>query len=291
MFDKVVICGMGVMGGSLGHTLLHSPQVARRVVALVRRAEVIPKILEKRLAHEVFVDVQSAMDGAELIVVATPVAFIPKQVEILCPYLKPSMIVTDVGSVKKNIVKECERIIAKSAAFVGSHPMAGTEKFGFENFVENLYQNTPCIVTPTKRTRTEAFCKVQKFWQALGCHVLFMSPEEHDKNVTWISHLPHVLSFVLLNALLNQRSQTPDLFDMSGGSFRDMTRVAGSSPELWTDIFLSNQKQILKVLDKFRKNLTCFRSLLKNKNQEALHNLLLETSKARNEFSKGSHSP
>jgi prephenate dehydrogenase len=286
MFRKALIVGMGVMGGSLGHALARSPQIARKVVALVRRAEVIPKILEKSLAHTVFTDLQSAMEDVELIVVATPVASILKQVENLRPYLKPSMIVTDLGSVKKNIVEGCEKIIGKSAAFVGSHPMAGTEKFGFENFVKNLYRNTSCVVTPTKHTSVKASLKVQKFWQALGCKVLLMSPQEHDKKVAWVSHLPHVLSFALWNTLLAQRSQIPDLFDMSGGSFRDMTRVAGSSPELWTEIFLSNQKHILKTLDTFQKKLSSFQSLMKDKNPEAVFRLLSKASKARNEFSK-----
>ena len=160
--------------------------------------------------------------------------------------LPPGCIVTDVGSVKGTVVSALEPIFAGTrAAFAGSHPMAGSEKAGIESARADLFEGASCIVTPTPDTDSSAVERVTKFWTALGCQVLTMSPQEHDRKAARISHLPHVMAAITTLAALRAN---PDALPCAGTGFRDTTRVAGGDPALWTGILLANKTEVTAAL-------------------------------------------
>jgi len=162
--------------------------------------------------------------------------------------------------------------------------MTGTEKFGFANFVEGLYSGMPCIVTHDGDTDPEALDRIQAFWQSLGSRVSLMSPGEHDDCVGFISHLPHVVSFTLMKCLMEQKRENPFLFDLAGGSFRDMTRIAASSADIWMDILLANKDRTLGAIRHFQNNLDWFEKTLKKEDAASLRQHLIDASHARQEF-------
>ena len=170
MFKKVTLCGMGVMGASLGYTLIRS-KLAKEVVGFVRREEVIPQLIRLKLAHKAFTSLEAAVKDAEIIVLCVPVALIPRILKEMISYVKPGTLIMDVGSVKTSIVSSCERIAGNKAGFMGCHPMTGTEKFGFENYVPDLYQGAPCILTPTDHTPKWVCSIAGLFWKQLKTKV------------------------------------------------------------------------------------------------------------------------
>jgi len=268
MFNKVVICGMGVMGGSLGFSLVNNKKVSI-VHALVRKENTIKNILNLKLAHKATTNIKEALEGADLVVLAIPASAVRKQIKMILPFIKKQMIITDICSVKHNVVKDSEKLIGERAYFIGSHPMTGSEKFGFSNFIRNLYDHTPCIITPTINTSKTALSKLKNFWKSLNTNIFIMNPREHDLNVALVSHLPHVLSFSFMNLVAMQKEKDA-FFKIAAGSFEDMSRISGSSAALWTDIFLNNKKELSKLLKLYNKQIVKFIELLENEDTKAI---------------------
>jgi len=282
MFNKVVICGMGVMGGSLGFFLVNNKK-ASIVHALVRKENTINQILKLKLAHKATTCIEDSLDGADLIVLAIPASAVKKQIKMLLPFLKKKMVVTDICSVKYNVVRDSERLIGDNAYFIGSHPMTGSEKFGFSNFIKDLYANTPCIITPTMNTSKTALLKLKNFWKSLNTDIFIMNPREHDLNVAFVSHLPHILSFLFMN-LVAKRKEKDAFFKIAAGSFEDISRISGSSATLWADIFLNNKKQLSKLLKMYNKQIINFIELLDNEDSKAIIKKLEISGKMNQEF-------
>lgn len=280
MFNKVAICGMGVMGASLGYDLLNK-NIAKEVYGFIRKPETGEKIISLKLATDAGNDPSKAFSDADMIVLAVPTGVVSEQLKLLLPFVKKHTIITDLCSVKQKVVTESEKILKGKADFVGSHPMTGTEKFGFSNFIKELYKNATCIVTPTKNTSLSASEKTIKMWQILGSNVYKMTPGEHDIGASLISHLPHVVSNVLMASIWSEKEKIPGLFNMSAGSFRDMTRIVESSPELWADIFLNNKKEVLNSIKVFQKKLDLFTQNLKHENVSDILNYLNNTNKSK----------
>jgi len=207
-------------------------------------------------------DLLAAVSNADLVILCTPLSQMQSRVRQMLPALKRGAIVTDVGSVKASVVRELESLVAKSGAyFVGSHPMAGSEKIGVSAARVDLFANAVCIVTPTKKSNTSAILKTEQFWKAMGSRVLRLTPELHDMLAGRSSHLPHVIAAMLATHVLNpanSRHQTA----LCANGFRDTTRIASGSPEMWRDIALANRKNIGKSLDAFIVDLRKFRRAL-----------------------------
>jgi prephenate dehydrogenase len=194
--------------------------------------------------------------------------------------LKPGAIVTDVGSVKASVVRELESLVAKSGAhFVGSHPMAGAEKTGVSAARADLFADTVCVVTPTKKTNPAALKKVEQFWRAVGSRVLELTPEIHDVLVSRSSHLPHVVAATLASYILNP-VQPKHQAALCANGFRDTTRIASGSPEMWRDIALANRKNLTKSLDAFIADLKKFQHVLKKAEAKTIATFF-ETAKKR----------
>jgi prephenate dehydrogenase len=201
-------------------------------------------------------DVKTAIANADLVVLATPVDSIIKLFTTINPYLKRGCIVTDVGSAKGRIVEQAEKILSAPSFFVGSHPLAGSEKKGVGNATADLFEKATCLMTPTERTNQVARQKVKYFWTKLGMEVKLLSPEEHDKILAYVSHLPHLIAYGLMGAVpLNY-------LEYAAQGLKDTSRVAGSSPQMWSDICMANSKNILNALDQCIENLAHFRKAI-----------------------------
>jgi prephenate dehydrogenase len=193
-------------------------------------------------------DIAEGVKDADLIIIGSPVSSIPALVARAAKFAKPGAVITDVGSTKAYIVARAEKLLGGSRVnFVGSHPMAGSEKTGVESARGDLLEGSPCIVTRTKNTGRADLSGVTSFWRSLGANVKVMSPAEHDEAVSLVSHLPHIVAFSLAGAV------PPDALEYAAEGFKDTTRVASSDPELWADILLTNKSNILKAAGLFKK--------------------------------------
>jgi prephenate dehydrogenase len=247
-FNKITIIGVGLIGGSIG-LAIKKRRLAKKVIGVFRRTSTLKRALRHKAVDAGVMTIKDGVRDADFIILATPVRLIPTLACDVIRYAKEGALVTDVGSTKKWIVGKIDKMAAasKKVFFVGSHPMAGSEHTGVEFAKDGLLKDSPCIVTKTNRTDKKALRKVADFWKTLGARVSIMSPEKHDRSVSLISHLPHIVAFSLAGAVPKK-----DLIYAAEG-FKDTTRVASSDPMLWADIFLSNKKEVLKSARMFEK--------------------------------------
>ena len=247
-FQRVAILGVGLIGGSLAKVLRKERPDIRimgsgRTKANLKTAESIGVIDGFDL------DPAKAVAGAELVVLSPPVRSLESLARKIAHAIGEDTIVTDVGSVKKPVVDALEPVFSERGRFVGGHPIAGREKSGVGAATDSLFLGSRCILTPTPRTDRRAFSAVRALWEIAGCRVTEMPADVHDNIFAAVSHLPHVAAYALVNAVSDVRIRGEDPLIFSGGGFRDYTRIAESSPEMWRDICLMNAEPILRVLD------------------------------------------
>jgi prephenate dehydrogenase len=278
-FRKITIVGVGLLGGSTG-LAVRRRKLAREVAGFVRRAASLKDCEKAGAVDFATTDLLAAVSNSDLVILCTPLAQMRPLAEQFLSALKRGAIVTDVGSVKAGVVRELESLIAKSGAhFVGSHPMAGAEKTGVAAARENLFENAVCVLTPTKKSNAAAVRKLEQFWKLLGARVLKLPPEQHDLFASRASHLPHVIAAVLANLVLNPASPKMQS-QLCATGFRDTTRIASGSPEMWRDIALANRKNLAKSLDTFISELQKFQRTLKSADAKAVSKFF-ETAKWR----------
>ena len=267
-FRKITIVGVGLLGGSLG-LAIKKHGLADEVAGYVRRAASIAECKKARAVDVCTRELHEAVAHADLIVLCTPLAQMRPLLREMRPAIKRGAIITDVGSVKATVVKELESLVAKSGAhFIGSHPMAGAEKTGVSAARAELFAHAVCVVTPTKRSNSSATKQVEAFWQAVGARVLRLAPELHDELVSRSSHLPHVVAATLANLVLDSKHPKSQPLLCANG-FRDTTRIASGSPEMWRDIAMANRKNLDKALTAFIRDLQKFQNLLKKGDEKA----------------------
>lgn len=267
--EKISVIGAGLLGGSLG-LAIRQRKVAASVHAYVRRAESVAEVLEAGAATQATLDLGEAVKDAKLVILCTPLGHMRELAEKMRPHLKPGTIITDVGSTKENVVRELEPVFASVRChFVGSHPMAGSEKTGVKAARAELFNNAVCLVTPTMRSDADAVCAVLNFWKAIGAQTIKMSPELHDDLVSRSSHLPHVVAAELANYVLSPVHPKEQSLVCATG-FRDTTRIAASSPEMWRDISLANRKNLIRVLGVFIEDLQEFQHALERQDKKAI---------------------
>jgi prephenate dehydrogenase len=253
-WQKVTLAGVGLLGGSLG-LALRTRGLAHNVTGYVRRAESIDECRDARAVDEATQDLAIAVRNADLVVLCTPISRMRPLAEEMLPHIKRGAIITDVGSVKGKLVQELEGIFAKARSyFVGSHPMAGSEKTGVSSARPGLFEDAVCVVTPTVRSRKQAVSKVVTLWRSVGCKVIRLTPEAHDQSVSRSSHLPHLIAATLANLVLDPKAPREQA-KLCANGFRDTTRIASGSPEMWRDIALANQRYIGTALTEFVRHL------------------------------------
>ena len=263
-FKQVAIIGVGLIGGSLG-MILRRQNMAATVVGIGRRTENLKTAVEMGAIDRYVSDPGEGVPAADFVLLATPVDTYERHLTDWASCLKPGTIVSDVGSVKGELVMRTESLMPPGVQFVGAHPIAGKEKTGVAAGSETLFAGARCILTPTAQTDPVALEKVRALWEAAGSIVLDMDPLLHDKILGAVSHLPHVAAFALMTALADVRDHgVPelDLAGHSGGGLRDTTRIAASSPEMWRDIFLWNRENLLQLIETYQRHLGEFKRLI-----------------------------
>ncbi len=272
-FQKVALIGVGLLGGSLG-LALRQRGLAGWVSGYVRRPEAAAACRAAGAVDEVGVDLAATVQEAELVIFCTPVGQMRFLAEAIAPRLCPGTTVTDVGSVKAAVVRELEPLFAAAGcAFVGSHPMAGSEQTGVAAARADLFRGAVCVVTPTPASDPSAATRVEGLWQALEGRVLRLPPETHDELVAYSSHLPLAVAAVLARLVLDPEAPT-ERAQLCAGGFRDTTRIASGSPEMWRDILLANRAPVLRALSAYVRGLDELRAAVETANATVLTALL-----------------
>lgn len=283
---EVAVFGPGLLGGSLA-LAIRKRLPKSRIRVWARRAEAVSEVERRHLAEVATNSVDEAVAGARLIVLATPIEVMPELSRAIagCP-LEPGCVVTDVGSVKGSVVAALEPVFARThAAFVGSHPMAGSDRAGLAAARPDLFEGAVCLVTPTEATKPEALAEVTGFWEALGCRVMQMGPGEHDRIVARISHLPHVMAAVTTLAALRRDAEAARC---SGNGLRDTTRVAGGDPALWASILSANREALLASLRDAAEEMRDVLEIVEGMDEEKLRRFLDEAKVLRDQVPAGS---
>ena len=284
--------GVGLLGGSLG-LALKKRKLAGEVCGFVRRKASVGECRRLGAVDWATQELVAAVSAAELVVLCTPLAQMRGLVEQMLPWLQRGAIVTDVGSVKGSVVKELEGMVTKAGGcFVGSHPMAGAEKTGVAAAREDLFKHAVCVVTPTRRSNKAAVRKVEQLWRAVGARVLRLSPEAHDDLVSRSSHMPHLVAATLAHAVLDPARPREQKVLCANG-FRDTTRIASGSPEMWRDIVLANRRNLSGALGSLVKQLRRLEGVIRRGDEAAISHFL-EQAKARRDrwvAENGSASP
>lgn len=286
----MTLAGVGLLGGSLA-LAVRQRGLASKVDGLVRRSVTIGECERLGVLDHATRDPLRAVENADLVVLSTPLAQMRAVLERMLPALKPGAIVTDVGSVKATVVHEFEPLVAQAGGqFVGSHPMAGAEKTGVAAARPDLFVNAVCAVTPTARSSPEAVDRVEGLWRAVGGRPLRLNPELHDDLVSRSSHLPHVVAAELANYVLSPAHPKQQALLCATG-FRDTTRIASGSPEMWRDIALANARNLARVLGVFIEDLQEFKLALENGDQGAVEEFFEKAKQRRDAWSGAGASP
>ena len=289
-FRKLTIIGVGLLGGSIGLAVKRR-KLARLTAGFVRRVASLRDCEKAGAVDYATTDLLAAVWEADLVILCVPLAQMRPLAVRMLPALKPGAIITDVGSVKGGVVRELESLVQKSGAhFVGSHPMAGAEKTGVNAARADLFVNAVCVVTPTNRTNRAALKKVKRFWRAAGSRVLELTPATHDALVSRTSHLPHVLAVTLANLVLNP-AQPKLQAALCANGFRDTTRIASGSPEMWRDIARANRKNVVRSLDAFVAELKKIQRALAKADARAIAEYFEMAKSRRDDWCSGCASP
>ena len=276
---SIAIIGPGLLGGSIAQAWRRiSPDSQLRIWG--RRDEAVAAVHTRGLADFASTSIEEVCAGAELVVLCTPVETMEAQAtQIANAALAENCVVTDVGSVKGPVVSALESVfLPRGIAFLGSHPMAGSERAGLDAARADLFQNATCILTPTLFTTDHALAFVRSFWLALGCRLQEMAPDEHDRKIARISHLPHLAAAAVTMAALHS---DPSAASCVGNGFRDATRIAAGDPDLWTGILLQNRAEIVPALADARRAISELLAMLEEVDEKTLRRFLAEAKSLR----------
>jgi cyclohexadieny/prephenate dehydrogenase len=272
---RLAVVGLGLLGGSVA-LAARRRGVAERVVATGRRPAALAEARRRGLVDET-APLAEAVRGADLVLLATPVAAMEGILREAAPHLAPGALVTDVGSVKGCLAETLPGLLPSGVTYVGSHPMAGSHLRGWEHARADLFEGAACAVTPGSPADEAAAARIEAFWRALGARVVRRDPETHDREVAWTSHVPHVLAFAFAGALADAPAGAAEL---AGPGFRDFTRIARSDAELWSEILVANRKAIAGPLQRAGERLADLARALEGGDPEALERSLAEAREA-----------
>jgi prephenate dehydrogenase len=246
-FNRVTVLGVGLIGASFA-LAMKKRGLCRTITGFGRKESNLVKAKERGIIDSFELDPGMASAGSDLVIFSLPASSFAETAKRIGGSLKEGAIVTDVGSVKGGLAYEMEEILSHRVSFVGAHPIAGSEKSGIETADADLFEGQKCIITPTKKTDRTAMDALVGLWQSLGAEVVMMTPEEHDKVLGAVSHLPHIVAYEMVNAI---EEIDGSYLRYCGRGFRDVTRIASSSPEMWRDICMFNRENLVHFLDIF----------------------------------------
>ncbi len=280
LFNKVTIIGVGLIGGSLAK-ILKAQKLAGEIHGAGRSRETLEKAIKLGVIDHMGRSSAHAVEQADLVVLATPVGTFESIVREIGPHVKKGSILTDVGSVKGSLVRSLEALLPSGVHYVPAHPIAGREKHGVEAATEDLFRGARCILTPTERTDRTAIERVTRLWQAAGMNVVTMDPDRHDHIFAAVSHLPHAAAYAMVSTVAEFSEGSANYISFSGAGFRDFTRIAASSPEMWRDICLLNGKNIVEMIEQYQFALNRIKKAIKHNNPAKLEGLFKQASDLR----------
>ena len=266
-FQRLVIYGVGLLGGSLGMALRRRA-MAHQIVGLGRSMERLERARQLGAIDEATTNPEEALAGADALITCLPPRQIRERWADLAPLIAADAFVTDVGSVKDHLAVAAEEIFGNRVRFIGSHPMAGSEKTGAIHARSDFFEDSACILTPTDRTLAETVALAIRFWSALGARMIVTNPERHDALLSGVSHLPHVAACALMQTLARQFASPGEIAAIAGGGLRDTTRIAAADPDIWKQIFAENAPALLKSLDAYLAILREWRDALDHANPD-----------------------
>ena len=278
---RITIWGVGLIGGSLGLALKKNGFQGQRV-GLGRNIGRLEKALQSDAVDVVTTEMAEGLRGSDLVVLCTPVELVPVLVQHIIEVVgsQQSMVLTDVGSTKSVLVQTVEAQLrehgSNTISFVGGHPMAGSHETGVGAARATLFENATCLVTPTESTDSDSLQQVRSLWEFVGAVPHLLSPEIHDLLIGAASHLPHLIASLLTNTVANVETEHHKALDFTATGFRDSTRIAAGSPDLWTGIFTQNRDVLLSLIDNIVDNLSEFKTLLQADNRVEIERVLLE---------------
>lgn len=275
--NRLSIIGVGLLGGSIG-LAVKAAGLDCRVIGYGHRRSTLDRALEMGAIDEAANDISQAVETADVTILCTPVGLLSQNLRDIAPHLRAGSMITDVGSTKRSVVRDAQQLLLEGARFVGSHPMAGSDKRGIEFARADLFQGATCILTPTDRTDANAVQAMESFWQALGMRIKKMSPEEHDRRICDISHLPHLIAAAMV------AMQEEESLSLAGPGFLDATRIAGGDGGLWRDILQDNRDSLNNSLARLRNTLDAAAALLDPAKSVELALWLDEAAKRRTEL-------
>jgi cyclohexadieny/prephenate dehydrogenase len=262
-FRRVALIGIGLVNGSLA-LVMRREKLADEIVACARTERTLAKARELGLADRTTTAPLEAVEGADLVVIGTPPASAGPVARAMAPGLAENAIVTDVGSIKAKIIRDVVPRLPARSRFVAGHPVAGTEHSGPEAAFDTLFENRHCILTPIEDTDPEAVAVVAGMWRAAGMRVETMTPEHHDRVLAITSHLPHLIAYCIVGTVadLEEHLQS-EVLRYAAGGFTDFTRIAGSDPVMWRDVFLHNREAVLEMLGRFSEDLAALQRAIR----------------------------
>ncbi|MDP2652697.1 MAG: prephenate dehydrogenase [Candidatus Omnitrophota bacterium] len=266
LFRKVTVIGVGLIGGSLGMAMKQR-KLAFEIVGVSQQSSSLTTALKNNAIDKASNDIKDAVSNADLVILSTPVSIIASLLPRIGPYLKRNCIITDVGSTKAAIVSAAQKYLPPHAHFVGSHPLAGSEKRGAEFASSGFFENSICLMTPVEQTNKIACDRVKELWTKVGASVKFLAPDDHDKALAFISHLPHVVAYSLMGSIPD------DSLGYAAQGLKDTTRIASSNPQMWIDICMANKRNLVASIDEFVKHLAAVRKAIIGDDQQSLTTL------------------
>jgi prephenate dehydrogenase len=286
-FDKIAVVGTGLMGGSLAMALRQAGSTGE-VAAYDVSGEVRDGARKLGIADVIYDEAPEAVRGAGVIFIATPVRSTAAAVEACAPGMGSLPIVSDLGSVKAGVIEDVSAVMPAGARYVGGHPMTGSEQSGVDFADPDLFKDRYYILTPTGETDPEAIKELHVLLTAIGARVISMDPETHDRAMATVSHVPHLLSLMLMNMASSEREKIKSIYAIAAGGFRDMTRISGSDPDLWAGIIEENRRFVIERLEDYSTRISWLVDTLRREDNDALRDMFASAQDAREELSRRS---
>ena len=284
MFKKICIIGCGLIGSSLARAIKKN-NLADKIVSSNRSENINKKEIDLKIVDDASSDTKKMAEDSDLIIIATPLSSYKDVILKIKDSLKSGIILTDVGSVKENIMNLIDKNIPENISWIPSHPIAGTEESGPESGFSELFNNRWCILTPSKKAKEKDISLLKTFWEKVGSKVDIMNSKQHDYILSITSHIPHLIAYNIVNtSLVAQEEKKSAIVKYSAGGLRDFSRIAASNEIMWRDIFIQNKNNTSEMIDKFIKNLEDLKKAIKNEDGKKLEEIFTKTKKIRKDI-------
>lgn len=283
MFAKVGIIGLGLIGGSLAKALKNRCGITN-IVAYNRNEDVLKLARQENVISEYSTEINSVFEGCDIIFICTPVNKIFEYAQKLLPFITTSCIITDVGSTKGNLYQSMQSL-SNNICYIGGHPMTGAEKFRYQASKEHLFENAYYILTPSENIETDKLQKYKNTIATIGAIPIVVSPFEHDRIVSAISHVPHIIASGLVNLVKKLDTEQQHMHLLAAGGFKDITRIASSSPDMWQSICFDNKNEILSVLTSLEETIRNIKQSITSQNQKEVYSFFDDARIYRDSFS------